>query len=68
MGNFEMRYPVHGSAALKPSSAEKSQSATIIEFPAIAQRARLGVSQTEQHSGTVFGFLSAQSALHHAAR
>lgn len=37
MGNFEMRYPVHGSAALKPSSAEKSQSATIIEFPAIAQ-------------------------------
>lgn len=37
MGNFEMRYPVHGSAALKPSSAEQSQSATIIEFPAIAQ-------------------------------
>ena len=37
MGNFEMRYPVHGSAALKPSSAEKSRSATIIEFPAIAQ-------------------------------
>ena len=37
MGNFEMRYPVHGSAALKPSSAKKSQSATIIEFPAIAQ-------------------------------
>ena len=37
MGNFEMRYPVHGSAALKPSSAEHSQSATIIEFPAIAQ-------------------------------
>jgi len=37
MGNFEMRYPVHGSAALKPSSAKQSQSATIIEFPAIAQ-------------------------------
>ena len=37
MGNFEMRYPVHGSAALKPSSADKSRSATIIEFPAIAQ-------------------------------
>ena len=37
MGNFEMRYPVHGSAALKPSSAKKSQSATIIEFPTIAQ-------------------------------
>lgn len=36
MGNFEMRYPVHGSAALKPSSTEQSQSATIIEFPAIA--------------------------------
>ena len=37
MGNFEMRYPVHGSTALKPISAEQSQSATIIEFPAIAQ-------------------------------
>lgn len=31
MGNFEMRYPVHGSTALKPSSAEQSQSATIKE-------------------------------------
>ena len=36
MGNFEMRYPVHGSAALKPSSAEKSGSSVVSvgEIPA----------------------------------
>lgn len=69
MGNFEMRYPVHG---ISRAEAQFSREIAICDHHRVpsycAKRVRLGVSRTEQRGGTAFGFLSAQSALHHAAR